>query len=194
MNPRCGSWSSRANWTIFGRPNKRVLDTMPKPKPKADSDSSRRSGRRGKRHRKAHVIYAIEEALGLNHSNIADLATGGYLSVDQIAAILHNPNCPGVASDVKFQHVAKMITGEYPDLWNKVRNRLAFRLGISVASMDEYPVALLRDWSGRIFSKDTVRDRINELRKSIDDDLKKGFLVSPNEVALRLIDKVTIVR
>jgi hypothetical protein len=105
---------------------------------KSSSKRGKADGRRGKRRRKDHIIYAIEKTLGFNHENIAALAQRNYVSLDEIRQVCQHPLRPLPRSDLTPRHVSKMIVGEYPESWALVKRRLAYRLGISLKSIEEY--------------------------------------------------------
>lgn len=169
---------------------KSALTLMQAPNSPVTSEARTGVKRPGKRPRKPHPIYFIEKTLGLNHVNIADLASSSYLTIDEIEAVVTKPLGTRLASDLKAADVAKIILGESPKLWTQVRKRLAFRLGIDINSLDAIPMGLLLSTERVVFSKKTVADYHRWFRQSIEDDRKAGLPLR-NELFLQMIDRLT---
>lgn len=150
-------------------------------------------GKRGKRKRRHHVIYAIESALGFNHGNIAYLSQPGFLSIQEIKAACQHPLSPLPHSTLPAAAVAKMISGEYSKLWTQAKKRLSYRLGIKMSSVDQYEQTgkLLSD-DGSQLTKTSVLKSLAEKLRHHEEDLQNGWRMSRVEAALRFPDKLTL--
>lgn len=107
---------------------------MKKPKPTGKDDPP--PPRRGKRTRKPHWIYNIEDALGLDHSDIARLLTPEPLSVEAVWDILEGRYDTSALKGLRFPvtktRVGDIIAGESL-LWaEKAAALLSKRLGFSL--------------------------------------------------------------
>jgi hypothetical protein len=184
-----------AKHAIFGAPNIKCIDTEKMHRKKALLGTQQADGRRGKRRRREHAIYAIERALRFNHSNIACLAGRNYLSLDEIRYLCQRPLDPLPNSNLTANDISKIILGEYPERWARVKRRLVCRLGISFKSIERYDGEhrLISEDGGKFTTESVIR-YLDQLKHDHEADLKKGFRTSRVEMMLRYPDNVLTFR